>query len=74
VLRPGGTLILGFFDGSTIEEFDHAVAPAHRWPASELEPILEAHGFEILETHRRTGQGHRPLAAILCRQRLRNAD
>lgn len=73
VLRPGGVLVLGFFDGSAIEEFDHAVAPAYRWPASELEPILVAHCFEILETHRRTGQGHRPLGAILCRQPLRHA-
>jgi SAM-dependent methyltransferase len=68
VLRPGGALVLGFFDGLAIEEFDHAVTLAYRWPASELQLILEAHGFEVLETYRRTGQGHRPLGAILCRQ------
>jgi SAM-dependent methyltransferase len=69
VLRPGGVLVLGFFDGRELEEFDHAVTPAYRWPARELESILEAHGFEVLETHRRAGQGHRPQGAILGRRR-----
>lgn len=73
VLRPGGALVLGFFDGSAIEEFDHAVTLAYRWPASELQSILEAHGFEVLETYRRTGQGHRPLGAILCRRNVARA-
>lgn len=68
VLRPGGTLVIGFFDGSTIEEFDHAVTLAYRWPVTDLQSILEAHDFEIMETYRRTGQGHRPVGAILCRQ------
>ena len=69
VLRSGGVLLLGFFDGgAAVEEFDHAVTPAYRWPASVLESMVEAHGFEVLETHRRTGQGHRPLGAILCRR------
>jgi SAM-dependent methyltransferase len=69
VLRPGGALLLGYFDGGVrVEEFDHAVTPAYRWPAPVLESLVEAHGFEVLETHRRTGQGHRPLGAILCRR------
>jgi hypothetical protein len=29
---------------------------------------LEAHGFEVLETYRRTGQAHRPHGAIVCQQ------
>ena len=67
VLHPGGGLVLGFFDGPTIEEFDHAVTPAYRWPACDLHDLLEANGFEVIETHRRTGQGQRPLGAIVCR-------
>ncbi|GAA1960147.1 class I SAM-dependent methyltransferase [Agromyces allii] len=67
VLRPGGVLVLGFFEGPVLEEFDHAVTPAWRWPAPELQRVLEERGFEIIETHLRTGQGHRPLGAILCR-------
>ncbi|TQK20547.1 ubiquinone/menaquinone biosynthesis C-methylase UbiE [Microbacterium sp. SLBN-154] len=68
VLRPDGTLVLGFFDGAVIEEFDHAVMPAYRWPVSALQSILETHGFEIVETYRRTERGHRPVGAILCRR------
>lgn len=68
VLGPGGALVLGYFDGAGIEEFDHAVTPAYRWPAAELHLVLEAHGFEVIETHRRTGQGHRPLGAIVSRR------
>ncbi|BDZ46525.1 class I SAM-dependent methyltransferase [Naasia aerilata] len=68
VLRPGGLLLLGFFDGLSVEEFDHAVTPAYRWPATELQRVLESAGFEVLEMHRRTGQGHRPVGAILARR------
>ncbi|WP_308198836.1 class I SAM-dependent methyltransferase [Agromyces sp. C10] len=70
VLRPGGALVLGFFDGSTTDEIDHAVAPAYRWPASALHEVLETNGFEVLETYRRTGRGHRPHGAILCQQNV----
>ncbi|WP_382306026.1 class I SAM-dependent methyltransferase [Herbiconiux sp. UC225_62] len=68
VLRPGGGLVLGYFHGSAVERFDHAVAPAYRWPAGELEELLVTHGFEVLESHTRTGVGHRPLGAIVCRR------
>lgn len=67
VLRPGGLLVLGYFDGAAVEPFDHAVAPAYRWPAEELERLLAEAGFEVLETHRRTSREHRPVGAILCR-------
>jgi SAM-dependent methyltransferase len=68
VLRPDGGLLLGFFSGPTVEQFDHAVAPAYRWPPSVLEGLLEDHGFEVIETHTRTGRTHRPLAAVVCRR------
>lgn len=68
VLRPGGLLVLGYFDGAAVERFDHAVAPAYRWPAEELERLLRAAGFEVLETHRRTSREHRPVGAMLCRR------
>jgi len=68
VLRPGGALLLGFFDGPAVERFDHAVAPAYRWPAADLESLVQTHGFEVRETHRRTAPGHRPHGALLCRR------
>lgn len=66
VLAPGGRLVLGYFDGETLEEFPHAVAPAYRWPADDLERLLRSTGFEVVETHRRTWRDHRPHGAIVC--------
>jgi len=71
VLHPGGTLLLGYFDGTEIEAFDHAVVRAYRWPARELGAMLEAAGFDIIETHRRTERGRRDVGAILCELRAR---
>lgn len=68
VLRPGGTLVLGYFDGGDgVEKFDHAVTPAYRWPVAEQQRVIEAAGFEVVETHRRTAAGHRPHGAMVCR-------
>lgn len=71
VLHPGGTLLLGYFDGTEIEAFDHAVVRAYRWPASELSAMLKDAGFDIIETHRRTERGRRDVGAILCELRAR---
>ncbi|RUR01534.1 class I SAM-dependent methyltransferase [Labedella endophytica] len=68
-LRPGGLLLLGYFDGISTEPFDHAVVRAYRWPAEELHRLLQAVGFDVIETHRRTAEGQRPVGAILCRRR-----
>ncbi|MFB2555497.1 class I SAM-dependent methyltransferase [Herbiconiux liangxiaofengii] len=68
VLRPHGTLLLGFFDGPAIERFDHAVTPAYRWPVAAVQSILEAGRFEVVETQRRTAPGHRPHAAVVARR------
>lgn len=69
VLRPGGALLLGCFEGPAVEAFDHAVVTAYRWPMAELGARLESADFEIVETHTRTGDGHRPHGAILARRR-----
>ena len=66
-LRPGGGLLLGFFDGARLESFDHAVVTAYRWPIAELSGELQAAGFDIVETHTRTGPGVRPHGAIVAR-------
>lgn len=68
VLRPGGDLLIGFFEGPTIETFEHAVVTAHRWPVAELGDRLQQAGFEVIETHARTGPKHRPHGAILARR------
>lgn len=68
-LRPGGQLVLGYFDGTACEPFEHAVLPAYRWPAEDLHMLLDAAGFDVVETHRRTTRGERPVGAIVCERR-----
>ncbi|MEC5185480.1 SAM-dependent methyltransferase [Cryobacterium sp. MP_3.1] len=67
VLRPGGELLLGFFEGPVLEPFEHAIATAFRWPVDALSAELRAAHFDVIETHTRTGPGHRPHGAILAR-------
>lgn len=64
VLRPGGALLLGFFDGPDVVAFDHAVVTAYAWPALTLSQHLRTAGFEVTETYARTGPGYRPHGAI----------
>lgn len=68
-VRPGATLLLGFFEGERLEPFDHAVVTAWFWPVSEMQAALRAAGFEIVETRTRIDPGVRPLASILARRR-----
>jgi len=68
VLRPGGLLLIGFFVGSAVDEFEHAVTTAFRWPVADLAERLRASGFEIVESHTRTGVGYRPHGAIVARR------
>jgi SAM-dependent methyltransferase len=68
VIRPGGGLLVGFFEGTTVEAFDHAVTTAHRWPVAELGRQLAQAGFEVIETHTRTRSGSRPHGAITARR------
>ncbi|MGA9870539.1 MAG: class I SAM-dependent methyltransferase [Rhodococcus sp. (in: high G+C Gram-positive bacteria)] len=66
VLRPGGRLVLGYFNGRSIEQFDHAVVSAYRWPAEKLQDLLDAAGFVFLESHMREARGERPVGSIVC--------
>ncbi|MFG1782545.1 class I SAM-dependent methyltransferase [Rhodococcus oryzae] len=68
VIRPGGGLLVGFFEAGTPGPFDHAVTTAYRWPVAELSQELVAAGFEVIETHTRTASGTRPHGAITARR------
>ncbi|WP_285024564.1 class I SAM-dependent methyltransferase [Plantibacter sp. ME-Dv--P-122b] len=68
VLRPGGELLIGCFEGPTVEAFDHAVVRAYRWPITELAEHVRRAGFEVIETHTRTSLDQRPHGAILARR------
>lgn len=63
-VRPGGGLLLGFFEGPTNEPFDHAIVTAHWWPIAELSARVRQAGFTVTETHTRTDPGRRPHGAI----------
>lgn len=67
-IRPDGGLLLGFFDGPAIESFDHAVITAYRWPVNRMALELNEAGFDVVETHTRTGEGYRPHAAIVAQR------
>jgi SAM-dependent methyltransferase len=71
VLRPGGGLLVGFFESPTIEKFDHAVLDAYRWPVAELSRELRVAGFDVIEAHTRTSASGkpRPHGAIVAHRR-----
>lgn len=69
VIRPGGGLLVGFFEGPAVEPFDHAATTAYRWPTADFERELVVAGFEVIETHTRTSSGQRPHGAIVARRR-----
>jgi SAM-dependent methyltransferase len=69
VIRPGGALLIGFFEGPAVEEFAHAVTPAYRWPVDAISAELDRAGFEVLESHVRRTANQRPQAAVCARRR-----
>lgn len=72
-LRPGGLLVVGFFDSDDdVSVFDHAVAPAYRWPCDVFAEKLTCAGFREVERLRRTSPDqpdrmHAALAAVASR-------
>ncbi|WP_447913218.1 class I SAM-dependent methyltransferase [Microbacterium phyllosphaerae] len=53
VLAPGGSILIGFFDGEPCERFAHAVAPSYFWSADALAEMLAAAGFEVVASETR---------------------
>lgn len=65
VMAPGGTVVIGFFDATEIEPFDHKVITAYRWPPGEFSARLARAGFTEIERQQRPGDGtQRPHAAL----------
>lgn len=58
VLRPGGTILLGFFDGEPREPFGHAVTTAYFWSADALGALLTDAGFEVERSEHRDRMPH----------------
>ncbi len=68
VIRPGGALLVGFFEGPVVEKFAHAVTPAYRWPVDLISAELGRAGFDVLESYVRRIAGQRPQAAVSARR------
>lgn len=68
VLRPDGSLLLGFFDGAPRERFAHAVVPGYYWSVDALRPLLAEAGLDVVEHVGRHDPGHRPHAALVARR------
>ena len=64
-LRPGGRMLLGFFFGARTEIFDHAIAPAYFRTVDDVCDQALSAGLDIIEIHTRTGDSHRPHAAVI---------
>ncbi|AND17959.1 class I SAM-dependent methyltransferase [Rathayibacter tritici] len=58
-LRPGGGLIIGFFEGPRTEVFAHAVAPAWFHPLAAMRALAEQAGLEVTHALRRSAPGTR---------------
>ena len=64
-IRPGGGLALGFFTGSKLAAFDHAVAVAYCWPIDQLVVQIEDAGFTVTHVESRTMSPTRTHGALL---------
>lgn len=64
LLRPGGEILIGFFQNPRTEAFAHAVAPTYRWSVDHLTRELQGAGFNVCDIHRRTDPGVRPHASV----------
>ncbi|QSZ47258.1 class I SAM-dependent methyltransferase [Arthrobacter sp. D5-1] len=69
-LKPGGSLLLGFFAGPAGESFPHAVTPAYFWSLEEMSGRLQEAGFSVIGTHSRADPGVRPHGAIVAQRLL----
>lgn len=65
ILRPGGGLAVGFFEGPVRESFAHAVTTACFWPLEELSSEVAAAGFTVTHAEARSDPGARRHGALL---------
>jgi SAM-dependent methyltransferase len=68
-IAPGGTLLMGFFEGTDGEAFPHAVTTAYLWSTDGMAARLARAGFEVLDVHTRTDPDRRPHAAMIARRK-----
>lgn len=64
-LRPGGSLLLGYFHGPHLEPFTHPVTTAWTWPVPEMTSMLTQAGFHVTHSEQRHDPGTWPHAALI---------
>lgn len=64
-VRPGGSLLLGFFTAAEHGSFDHAVTTAYHWPIDSLEALVEDAGFTVTHATTRSGRPERTHGEII---------
>ncbi|MBF4461164.1 MULTISPECIES: hypothetical protein [unclassified Rathayibacter] len=69
LLRPSGTLLMGFFEGPRQEVFAHAVTPAWFHPLDEMRSLVTAAGLDIVHAARRSAPGVRDHGELLAVRR-----
>lgn len=57
LIEPGGSLVIGCFDGPDGAPFDHKVTTAYTWSADELAERLRSVGLLEVDRHRRPADG-----------------
>lgn len=67
-LKPGGTVLLGFFDGDARTPFSHAVATAYFWSEGALGAELGKAGLRVREAVCRQDPGARPHGALIAQK------
>lgn len=68
-IEPGGGLLVGFFEGSEVAPFDHAITTAYFWPLDLLSRKFEEAGFTVTFRDTRVDPGSRPHGAITAHRR-----
>lgn len=64
-LRPGGSVLLSYFDGPCLEPFDHPITTAWTWPLAHMTTALNTAGFQVMEVNQQLNPGHWSHAAII---------
>jgi SAM-dependent methyltransferase len=67
-IKPGGSLLIGFFDGAQREAFEHAVTTAYYWSVDALTEHVARAGFVMTDARTRTDPGVRPQGVIVAKR------
>lgn len=64
VLKIGGRLLVGFFEGESSKPLNHAVTKAYFWSVGEMSSLLSDAGLDVIDVETRQDPGSQPHAAI----------